>query len=1666
MIETPEDLDNIRNNTSGHYELANDIDLSGINWEPINYFKGTLDGNGFKITNLTINRPSLDYVGLFNLVNEDGEVRDIVFENVDINARYYTGTLTGMAEGSKISGISVEGGSVNGYDYVGGIIGQLRGDLKNSHTTVDVTGRREVGGLIGRAKYYDTRTHNNFVENVYSTGNINGTKDVGGLIGFLWGDIVVNAYTTGSVEGRINVGGVIGRSESNGPEIHNVLTTSSVIGVDYVGGLVGNNLAGRNSNLFALNRQIVGKSDVGLAFGGYRSTYSGYWNVHVSDKLKSTTNTTNNYFNKFISDEQIVHQQTYEELGAPRGYSFDFGPGAWSIDEGRSVPYLSEPFLTFEPEIPIPEVPVDFKETNVTPDSITLQWGKDKDAESYVLKRDGTIIYEGNSTTFKDESLEANTTYEYELIAINESGASDPSTLTVSTTNNSPTIDKNIKNQTAVVNHDEHKYITIEDLNIYFRDEDGDSLSFDATSADKSIATTEVNGHRLTVEVLKDAETEITVTARDGNGGLTSQTFTVKGEYILSEVPELVVGETTNSSISLNWNELIGADEYVLERRPKQAGVFRTLSAFSPFTAGDGFEEVYRSSGTSFTDDNLRKGSRYEYRLKAVNKNSETESAIQEAYTYQIVTFHWLPVYDDNHEEAEAYEVSKNGEIVDTVTGTSYTDTKAVPGETNLYRATPIFADGTKGDDIIIDDIVVPEGEDDVVVDPPADQDQGNPPPEEGDGDGENPTDPDSGDENDPTDPGNGEGSGGDGENTGGDGDTGGEDGSDPTDPGSGEDGTGEDGNDSTDPGSGEDGSDPTPPVTDEDDNTPIVPPADEDQLEKPDNGNIGTPSNPPNPTDKEDPGDLDKPDAPGVDVGPDYMRLAWGAIDGAAYYEIKRNGTIIHTEDHVSGHDLYSYTDQPIDPTVSYHYEIIPYAANGDNITDEDGNNPIPPFDVLAKPTFTEMQDADGNLLLDLSDLSNGSTVASPEAESLVLTADYHDVKEGQVAEYYTDADGWTTYNDTISLTENGDVFLRVRSTEPNDDSVSAYSFLTFANIIGDGNGDEEPSKDYTAIPFAITDGFRGSKVLEMEELEDGVTVELRQQDETKYDAYARNGQANFGKVAAGTYDVYFDGAKHQDQAVIGDASGEDGSGEGDTGEPGEDLDYSTTPYEVVEGFRGSIGIRMTGLQDGETLEVTQNGEVVASATSKNTEAYFGRLQDGTYTLVINGQEHETPMVVGDAAGEDEGGTTPDGDFTALPYEVERGFRNAVLLNMEGLPKGQKVELRLDGSVIKTATSTNDKVNFGIVADGTYDLYINDKRHETPFSLQDNSDSGNDASGEDYQDTPFTVSNGFRNTINMEMEGLASGLRVELHQNGEVVASDTSSSGTANFGFVADGEYELYIQGTKHNQPFVVSAGGNGGSQPGGSDSSADYTTTPFEIVHGYRGSIGFSMEGLQDGVSFLLKADDKAVATATSLRGEVQFGEVAVGTYDVYVEGEKHQDTFTVGDPGAPEPDEPSLVTTPFTIKDGFRGSKTLQMEGLPKGSEVELKQADELVQTATARKGKVKLRSLKNGIYDLFIDGEQHAFSVVIGKPASEEVAVTKEADGYTLQLDKAKAGNVVAAFDNEGRVSVFTINDNGTAHIENLPPGDYDLFYRGYISLVEEADSENTLSITIE
>ena len=206
LIKTADELQAMQDNLSGKYILMNDIDLAGYDWTAVgtydNCFAGEFNGNGYVISNLTINEPTKQYQGLFGWGDGRTSYSNVGLENVNVKGYNYTGGLIGggavYIDNCYVTGV------VSGDYYVGGVIGKLDGvnfPATNCYTSCDVVGTNYVGGIIGdRCSYmYDS----------FSTGFVTGNNYVGGLIGDTYGD-VKNCYSLSKVQGIKYAGSLIG----------------------------------------------------------------------------------------------------------------------------------------------------------------------------------------------------------------------------------------------------------------------------------------------------------------------------------------------------------------------------------------------------------------------------------------------------------------------------------------------------------------------------------------------------------------------------------------------------------------------------------------------------------------------------------------------------------------------------------------------------------------------------------------------------------------------------------------------------------------------------------------------------------------------------------------------------------------------------------------------------------------------------------------------------------------------------------------------------------------------------------------------------------------------------------------------------------------------------------------------------------------------------------------------------------------------------------------------------------------------------------------------------------------------------------------------------------------------------------------------------------------
>lgn len=209
----------------------NDLDLSGINWDPIGqpesirdddgmvletygYFQGTFDGNGHTIKNLTINRPDEDHVGLFGAVYDSAKIQNLGLVDVDVTGNDDVGGLVGYAVGNsiEISNCFVTG-SVRGEDFVGGICGwnAVYAKISNSYVdNINVVGNSLVGGITGCLYFFG------HISNCYASGSVTGNRDVGSIVGGSTTGTVENCFwledTPGSTDG---IGNDQGTSNNN-----------------------------------------------------------------------------------------------------------------------------------------------------------------------------------------------------------------------------------------------------------------------------------------------------------------------------------------------------------------------------------------------------------------------------------------------------------------------------------------------------------------------------------------------------------------------------------------------------------------------------------------------------------------------------------------------------------------------------------------------------------------------------------------------------------------------------------------------------------------------------------------------------------------------------------------------------------------------------------------------------------------------------------------------------------------------------------------------------------------------------------------------------------------------------------------------------------------------------------------------------------------------------------------------------------------------------------------------------------------------------------------------------------------------------------------------------------------------------------------------------------
>ena len=250
--------------------LTDNIDFNMKEFVPVPLFCGVFDGQGH-----TINRAAYteeqNYIAIFSKTSPAAVIRNLNVIGImkpagkpfDIGG--IVGDNAGMIAQCKYDGY------VEGYDYIGGIVGynEATGIISACSVTGKITGLHHVGGVCGTnaglvtgcstkadintvTKEMQTGLSDIKVEELFTSllnmGREDGNKksisatsnpvDIGGIVGSNTGEIssCANDSTVGYEHVGYNVGGIVGRSSGY---VHDCINNGSLNGRKDIGGIIG-----------------------------------------------------------------------------------------------------------------------------------------------------------------------------------------------------------------------------------------------------------------------------------------------------------------------------------------------------------------------------------------------------------------------------------------------------------------------------------------------------------------------------------------------------------------------------------------------------------------------------------------------------------------------------------------------------------------------------------------------------------------------------------------------------------------------------------------------------------------------------------------------------------------------------------------------------------------------------------------------------------------------------------------------------------------------------------------------------------------------------------------------------------------------------------------------------------------------------------------------------------------------------------------------------------------------------------------------------------------------------------------------------------------------------------------------------------------------------------
>lgn len=341
---------------------------------------------------------------------------------------------------------------------------------------------------------------------------------------------------------------------------------------------------------------------------GLTATFIGATRVDLSWAAASDPETGVASYNIYRNGIQIGSSGTtaFSDTGLQVNQSYTYHVSAVNGDGLEGA--MSSPIVATTFDNTPPTVPTGLTASAAGPSTVDLSWSPASDPESgvasYNIYRDGALIGSSGTTTFSDTGLSGNTTYTYEVSAVNGAGAEGglSAAVTVRTADDTPpTAPSGLTAQAVAHDRVDLAWAAASDpesgvasYNIY---RDGALVGSSTTTAfsDRGLQGSTSYGYH--------------VTAVNGDGLEGPPTATVRvttpppPDTTPPTVPTgLSASATSPSSVDLTWSA----------SSDPESGV----ASYNVYRDG---ARVGSSAGTSFTDTGVQAGTTYSYQVSAIN---------------------------------------------------------------------------------------------------------------------------------------------------------------------------------------------------------------------------------------------------------------------------------------------------------------------------------------------------------------------------------------------------------------------------------------------------------------------------------------------------------------------------------------------------------------------------------------------------------------------------------------------------------------------------------------------------------------------------------------------------------------------------------------------------------------------------------------------------------------------------------------------------------------------------------------------------------------------------------------------------------------------------------------------------------------------------------------